>query len=257
MAGPADALLRAGDITGARAAVADELKRDPSNTAVRQFFWQIAALSGDWERAETHLRTLGNLQSSAIMMAQVYGQAIRAERKRDAVFEGTRAPISLVGTEPWVAGLLDALHAATTGASDAEARRDAALDAAPETPGTWGAERFAWIADADERIGPMLELIVGEEHGFIPFAAIARITAAEPRDLKDAIWFPLDVALKSGQSTLGFLPVVYHGTPLDPGTLRLARATDWSAAGAGLGQRLFATDREEMGALDLRDVRFD
>lgn len=257
----AQALLQAGDIAGARAMLAEELRRSPSDSRVRQFFWQLIAAAGEWDKAATQLRALAAADPKGMMMANVFGQALGAMKTREAVFAGKERPVSLVGKEPWVEGLLEALHAHTVVAPDAATRSEAALAEAPATPGTLDGERFEWIADADTRFGPMLEVIVGDAYGFVPFAAVTRIKAAEPVDLRDFVMHAVEIELRSGQTSMALVPVVYPGThkhnkPL----LNLARATEWIDEGGGevgIGQRLLATDGADFEFLALRDLRLD
>ena len=102
----AEELFKSGDIAGARAALAAELKRSPQDVRARQFFWQLLAIVGDLDKSDAQLKALGNVQASAMMMGSVYMQAINAERLRARTFAGEIAPKSLVGVEPWVQGLL-------------------------------------------------------------------------------------------------------------------------------------------------------
>ena len=254
----ADELLRNGDIAGARAFLADELRRAPTNTKARQFFWQLIALVGEWEKAENQLRTLATTQPAAMMLATVYSQAMAAERKRHDVMTGAAKPASLVGTEPWVEGLLEAFDAANRADPDAAAKQASALEAAPTTEGSLNGDKFGWISDADQRFGPMLEVIVGDDYGFIPFAAMAKLTSTAPEDLRDSIWLPIEITLKSGQASMAFTPVTYPATRAcgDAGCV-LGRVTDWIDRGGleiGLGQHLLVTDTVECGILDLREL---
>ncbi len=257
----AQELLRSGDLAGARAMLAEELRRTPGDSRARQFFWQLIAVAGDWDKAATQLRALAAADPKAMMMANVFGQALGAMKTRDAVFAGKERPASLVGSEPWVEGLLDALHATTTLAPDAAARSEAALAAAPATPGMLDGERFEWIADADMRFGPMLEVIVGDAYGFVPFAAMTRVKAKEPEDLRDFVFHAVEIELRSGQTSLALVPVVYPGTQRhNKPQLNLARATEWIDEGGGevgIGQRLLTTDTSEIEFLALRDLRLD
>ena len=257
----AQELLRSGDVAGARAMLAEELRRSPSDSRTRQFFWQLIAVAGEWDKAATQLRALAAADPKAMMLANVFGQALGAMKTREAVFAGKERPVSLVGSEPWVEGLLDALHATTVVAPDAAARVEAALAEAPATPGSLNGERFEWIADADTRFGPMLEVIVGDAYGFIPFAAMTRIKADEPVDLRDFVFQAVDIELRSGQTSLALVPVVYPGTHArGDAKLNLARATDWIDLGGGevgVGQRLLTTDGPECGLLALRDLKLD
>lgn len=113
--------------------------------------------------------------------------------------------------------MVDALHHLTNGrVAEAIAARDAAFDAAPDTPGAFNDEAFAWIADADARFGPAFEAIIGGRYGLQPFDQIASITSEGPRDLRDLVWYPVQIAFKSGQSVAGFLPARYPGSEASP-----------------------------------------
>ncbi|QMW23350.1 type VI secretion system accessory protein TagJ [Sandaracinobacteroides saxicola] len=254
----AEALLKSGDLVGARASLAELLRREPGNAKARQFFWQLIAVAGEWEKAGTQLRALSSAEPKAMMLASVYNQALAAMLVRDAVFEGKAKPVSLVGQEPWVEGLLDALHAQVMLLPDAAARQAAALEAAPASEGRLNGEEFAWIADADARFGPMLEVIIGDKYGFIPFAALKRVKAKEPEDLRDFVWQAVDLELRSGQTSAALAPVTYPGTrAAGKPALMLARGTEWLAQGEaelGLGQHLLATDSADIGLLELREL---
>ncbi|MBC7505684.1 MAG: virulence protein SciE type [Sandarakinorhabdus sp.] len=255
----AEQLLKAGDIPGARAALAAELKRAPQDVRARQFFWQLMAIVGDLDKADSQLKALGGVQASAMMMGSVYMQCINAERLRIKTFAGELAPKSLVGVEPWVEGLLAALTATIKGEGNAADRHDAALAEAPASPGTIDGASFEWLADADGRFGPMLEVIIGADYGFIPFVAMNRIRAEPVADLRDTVWRPAEISLKSGQSSMVFIPARYPGTTATgDSALMLGRRTDWITAGdleIGLGQRLLATDIDDHGVLEPFDIR--
>lgn len=257
----AETLLQSGDIAGARASLAALLRREPGNPQARQFFWQLVALHGEWEKAGSQLQALATAEPKAMMMAGVYNQALAAMLVREAVWAGRERPQSIVGTEPWVEGLLDGLHAATMQFPDAEARVAAALDAAPASTGSVNGMPFAWIADADQRFGPMMEVIVGDQYGFLPFAAVRKVVAKGPEDLRDLIWLSVDIELRSGQTSVALLPVTYPGTGASgQPQLLLARATDWRDQGGmdiGLGQHLYTTDDSEVGILELRQLTID
>jgi type VI secretion system protein ImpE len=257
----AQALLQSGDLAGARAALANSLRQNPGDALARQFFWQLIALHGEWEKAGTQLQALSTAEPKAMMLASVYNQALAAMLMREAVWSGKERPQSVVGTEPWVEGLLDALHAAAVVAPDTEQRIAAALDAAPASTGNLNGEAFEWIADADGRFGPMLEVIVGDQYGFLPFAAIRRIKSKGPEDLRDLVWIAADIELRSGQTSAAMLPVTYPGTGRSgQPALMLARSTDWQDLGGvecGLGQHLLTTDGPECGVLELRELVID
>ncbi len=255
----AQSLLRSGDIAGARTALAGELRRAPQDAKLRQFFWQLLSVAGEWDKAEQQLRTLATTEPKAMMLGSVYNQALAAMRQRAKVMSGEARAVSLVGSEPWVEALLDALQAFGKGEGDAAALSEAALAEAPATPGTMDGEAFEWIADADQRFGPMLEAVIGDHYGFVPFAAIKRVKVSEPTDLRDTVWLPVEIETRSGQVSMAFVPVLYPGTEASgDNELMLARRTDWierDGIEVGLGQRLLSTDGPENGLLGVRDIR--
>lgn len=265
----ADARWRDEDIDGARAALVARLKAAPADIPTRMFLFQLMALAGDWDKARTQLDTLARLSPAAQMLAVAYGQAIDAERQRAAALAGEgegegEVPVLARGGD-WIDDLAAALTLGARGERAAAiARRDAALDAAPDTAGTLRAAgldqpvAFDWIADADPRFGPALEAIVGGRWGLLPFDAIETLTSDGPVDLRDTIWFPAEVRLRAGGSIAAMLPARYPGSHAAPDVAqRIGKRTDWDAAGNGIGQRvLMMSGGEEVGLMAVRRLHF-
>ena len=113
----------------------------------------------------------------------------------------------------------------------------------PEAP----AQAFEWIADADSRLGPVLEAIVNGRYYWVPFRNIRSIQVEKPTDLRDLVWMPAHLAWANGGEAVGMIPTRYPGseTSLD-NQIRMARKTEWTDLGgdmcAGQGQRMIATD---------------
>ncbi|WP_068079653.1 type VI secretion system accessory protein TagJ [Novosphingobium rosa] len=258
----ADTLLRSGDVEGARAALVDTVRAQPADQAARMFLFQLLAVAGEWDKARKQLQALAQLSGEAQMLATAYGQAIDAELERAEVFAGRQRARQHVASD-WCDGVIDALHHLTNGrAHDAIAARDAAFDAAPDAPGRFNGESFGWIADADARFGPAFEAIIGGRYGLQPFDQVASITSEGPRDLRDLVWYPVQIAFKSGQSVAGFLPARYPGSEAaQDNRERLARETQWRGhdfGDLGSGQRLWTlSNGEDRGLLSLRDLSFD
>lgn len=258
----ADELLRDGDIAGARAALVELVRSSPGAAAPRLFLFQLLALAGEWDKARSQLTTLAQLSPEAQMLSVAYGQAIEAERFRAKVFAGEEKPAVLGRGNDWISDLAAALgHFAAGRAAAGEAARERAFDAAPDTPGELDGKAFDWIADADARFGPTFEAIIAGQWGLVPFDAVETITSEGPKDLRDLVWYPVEIGFKAGQSTPAMLPARYPGSEQsDDAAIQLARETIWRdtpAGDAGLGQRLFQLSTgEEIGLLELRDLRF-
>ena len=257
----ADTLLRSGDLDGARSALVETVRAEPANQQARMFLFQLLAASGEWDKARRQLQTLAQLSGEAQMLAAAYGQAIEAEAERAEVFAGRQRARQHVASD-WAEGVADAItHFAAGRVAEGEAARDAAFDAAPETPGSFNDTSFEWIADADSRFGPTFEAIIGGRYGIQAFDQVTRITSEGPRDLRVLIWYPVQIAFKSGQSVAAFLPARYPGSEASGNVSeRLGRATSWNDSDwgqAGSGQRLWTlSDGEDHALLSLRTLSF-
>jgi protein involved in temperature-dependent protein secretion len=258
----ADELLRAGDLDGARASLVESVRKAPQDQPARMFLFQLLCVSGEWDKALIQLRALAQLTPEAQMLAVAYSQAIEAEKFRAQVFAGAAQPALLVGSSTWAGDLAGALSALCQGRTDdAEALRDQAFDAAPDTPGDLDGAPFEWIADGDLRFGPAVEAIIAGQWGLVPFDAIEKMESEGPKDLRDIVWLPVQLAFKTGQSVAALLPARYPGSEAqaDAG-LRLGRGTDWLAqpwGQAGIGQHEWSlSDGSDVGILSLRRLAF-
>ncbi len=226
------------------------------------FLFQLLALAGEWEKARTQLETLAQLSPEAQMLAVAYGQAIDAELFRAQVFAGRATPPNLSRSSAWANDLALAVgHFAAGRVDEGEAARERAFEAAPDTPGTLDGVAFDWIADADARFGPAFEAIIAGSYGIVPFDSIEVMSSEGPRDLRDLVWYPVQLRFRTGQSIAAMLPGRYPGSDAaDDADLRLARKTDWidgPGGQAGLGQHLFSlSGGEERGILALRSLTF-
>jgi type VI secretion system protein ImpE len=259
----ADILLRDGDLGGARAALVEVVRARPADQQARMFLFQLLAVAGEWDKARNQLQALAQLAPEAQMLAVTYDQAMDAEKQRAAIFAGAQPMPLLLGKDGWAEGIAHGITLLARGDQDAaQAARDAAFEAAPDTPGTVDGQRFDWVANADCRFGPSMEAIVGGRYGLIAFDQIASIRSDGPRDLRDTVWYPVQIAFRNGQSAAGFLPVRYPGTEQSPDNAeKLARATGWTArdwGDEGLGQQLWTfSEGEDRGLLELRHIAFD
>jgi type VI secretion system protein ImpE len=256
----ADDLLRDGDIDGARAALVDIVRAKPGDVPARLFLFQLLCVVGEWEKARTQLKTLAQLSPEAQMLSVAYGQAIDAEIERAAVFAGRSQPALLVRDSPWAGPLAAAIgHEAAGRTAEAEAARGEAFDAAPDTPGRFNDEPFEWIADVDPRFGPAFEAIIAGRWGLVPFDAVEKIDSEGPKDLRDIVWYPVQIGFRTGQSVAAMLPARYPGSEgADDAALRLTRSTSWTGADeTGVGQHmLMLSGGSEHGLLSLRSLVF-
>jgi type VI secretion system protein ImpE len=115
---------------------------------------------------------------------------------------------------------------------------------------------FEWIADADSRLGPVLEATINGRYCWVPFAALAKVAIEAPADLRDLVWSPAQLEFVNGGQSVALVPSRYAAAGAqDDGALQLARKTEWLEIGPGqyrgLGQRVLVTDAHETGLLQV------
>ncbi len=258
----ADDLLRAGDLSGARQALVDRVKRAPDDQPSRMFLFQLQCVLGEWDKAKAQLRLLTQMSPEAQMLAVAYNMAIDAEIEREKAFAGQAPPALLVNTSEWAGDIAAALgFLAQDRTAESLDARDRAFDAAPDTPGQFGDQAFDWISDADARFGPSFEAVIYGRWGLVPFDAVRKITSEGPQDLRDLVWLPVEIEFKTGQSVAAILPARYPGSQAaGSADIVLSRSTEWRdgpTGPQGLGQKVWAlSDGDEVGILSLRQLTF-
>jgi type VI secretion system protein ImpE len=253
-------LINEGKLGAALTALQDMVRKDASNAKYRNFLFQLLCVMGQWNRALTQLKVAGDLD---LPMVQTYREAIQCEALRKDIFSGARAPLIFGEPAPWLGLLLDALRRdAAADHAGAAAARAQAFELAPAGAGSIDGVRFEWIADADQRLGPVLEAVVNGRYFWIPMQHIRRIELEAPVDLRDVVWCPASFTWTNGAQTVGLIPTRYEGT-LESGddALLMARRTEWDGEGAevsrGLGQRMLVTDVGDHALMDVRLIEFD
>jgi type VI secretion system protein ImpE len=252
------------------------VRKEPGDAKLRTFLFQLLAILGQWDRAMTQLGVAGELDVSTLAMVQMYREALKCEALRAEVFAGRHTPVVFGDPEPWVALVIEALKLSAAGRhAQAAALRAQALEQAPASGGRvvtgsasdtgdepTAGERFEWIADADSRLGPVLEAVVLGRYLWVPMSRVRRVHVDAPSDLRDLVWAPAHFEWTNGGEGVGLVPTRYPGTEAcEDDALRMARRTEWAPVAEdafhGLGQRMFATDAGEYPLLEVRRIEMD
>ncbi len=259
----AEAALRAGDPHAALQHLTAAVRAKPADAKLRIFLAQLLCVVGQWERAHTQLNVVADMDAETVAMRETVGHAIRSELMRARVFAGNRTPMVFGHPDEWLALLLESLlqkgQGNTAMAEDLAAR---AFDVAPEVTGKIDGEPFTWIADADSRIGPVLEACVNGRYYWVPFSRLSSVELDPPADLRDCVWMPATLKFSNGGETVALIPTRYPGSESSTdGAICLARKTEWVDAGNdrwfGMGQRVLATDAGEHALMSLRTIELD
>ncbi len=259
----AEQYLQAGNLSDTLVQLQNQIKKDPANAKLRTFLFQLLAVLGEWDRALTQLNVSGDLDAASLAMVQTYREAIACEVLRKQIFLGKKTPLVFGQPEQWIALLQQALTLNVDGQhKEAQILRDEAFELAPVTTGTINSVAFEWIADADVRLGPVLEAIVNGRYYWIPFSQIQQIQIEEPADLRDVVWMPAHFVWTNGGDAYGLIPTRYPDSEAaEDSALRLARKTEWTelneATFIGLGQRLLSTNENDYALMDVREINFN
>jgi type VI secretion system protein ImpE len=249
-------LALAGRLSESLAQLQLDVRAAPADEKLRVFLFQLLSVMGKWDRALTQLQVLSGMSGDAAMLARIFEPVVHCEMLRGEIFAGQRTPLIFGQPEEWVGLLVKANELTARGKMPAAGElRAKAFDAAPTSTGSLNGKPFAWIADADQRLGPVLEVILEGKYYWIPFHRIRRINIEKPSDMRDLVWIPAQFVWANGGEASGHVPSRYPQTENAPDdALRLARKTEWSelAEGfsVGLGQRILATDADEVPLLE-------
>ena len=237
----------------------EQIRGKPADAKLRVFLFQLLCVLGQWDRALNQLNVAGELDASTLAMVQAYRETIPCERLREQVFAGRKVPLLFGEPEPWVAMLIEALLREGRGdVADAQKLRDDAFELAPVSAGSADGQSFEWIADADMRLGPVLEAVINGRYYWVPFSRLAEVKLEAPTDLRDRVWTPAQLLFSNGGESVAFVPTRYAGTDLTDGQLALGRRTDWREPQPGFyvgnGQRMLATDAGDLPLMDVRSL---
>jgi len=180
-------------------------------------------------------------------MVNTYGAALQCEAVRAAVFAGRNLPHVFGPPTAWVALLAQALQLESQGHDEQAATlRAQAFEQAPASPGQIDGQAFAWLADADSRLGPVLEVIINGRYGWLPLIHVRQLDFEPVTDLRDLVWVPAHIQFINGGETVALVPSRYPGSGSSPDmNLQMARKTEWMAMGGeqykGLGQWAWAS----------------
>ncbi len=254
--------LQQGKLQESLECIQNEIRSDASNLDYRIFLFQLLAIQGSWDRADKQLDVIAKLDDGALAMVHAYRAAIQCERERESVFRAKSDPVFMGKPEEWQALMLQALKLTVEGKEEASHElRVQALELAPTLAGTINGEPFEWFADADSRLGPILEVYVEGRYMWVPFTNISRIEIEKPEDLRDMVWMPAHIKWQTEGESFVLIPTRYPFSATQDDMLALSRKTEWDEKGEtsyfGYGQRLLVSNFNDYPILDIRQLTFE
>ncbi len=258
----ATALYQAGKLTDAIAAQLQAVKTAPGDQAKRLFLFELAAFSGDLDRARRQLDALDYEEVELQVARSGYRQLIDSEEKRRRLFRDGLAPQFLIDPPAHVQTRLDALNRLREKrGAEALALLDEANNALPALKGQLNDAAFHELRDADDLFGSVLEVFARGEYFWVPLEQVELIAILPPRFPRDLLWIParLETIDASGEV---FLPALYPNSHEHADEqVKLGRMTDWKETSdgpvLGAGLRMFLAGDDTPTILDWRELKID
>lgn len=237
------------------------VRRNPKSIEARVSLFQISCINGDWDKALNQLLVINDLSDDYKDFVHTYDLLIRCERMRQFVLSGKKQPLLVGEPEEWIVFLIQALELdANNKLEDSAKLRSRAFELAPTSKFNINDDQVVdWVADADSRYGPILEVCMNGKYYWIPFNRIQSLTIEAPVDLRDLIWVPASISV-AGAEEFAFIPTRYCETEKEPeDALKLSRKTDWREIGGnyykGLGQRMLTSGEHDFPLLDIQSLK--
>jgi len=256
-------LLDSGDLAAAIAQVGAELRAAPEDAAKRTFLFELLCCAGDLDRALKQLDALAAESSERDLAIQPYRNVLEGEKKRRRAFSGGLVPGLPKKIPDYTRLHLEAINRITEGHyAEARALLEEGEAARRPVAGTINGEPFDDLKDADDLIGPFLEVITVSNYSWIPWESVRSVSMEAPRHLRDLVWLPARVELDIGPLGEVFLPVLYvNSYQHHDNRVKLGRMTDWQAATGDLslasGQRLLMAGERDWPLLEVRELAFE
>ena len=252
--------FKAGRLHEAIEAQVRDVKAHPADHGRRLFLVELLAFAGDLDRARRQADAVRYEDPNLDAAMATYRALLDAEASRRRLFAEGLAPKFLADPPGHLRLRLEAVEHLRGGrpaaAAEALARAD---EAAPATRGTLNARAVEDIRDADDRFGPVLEVMAHGEYYWVPLEQVESLTMNPPRFPRDLLWVPARLEMEGAAGEV-FLPALYPGSHgHEDDAVKLGRATTWSEPDAGpvlgAGSRAFLAGDGAVGLLEWREFR--
>ncbi len=257
-------LLSEGRLADAIRRLELDVASGPDDVAGRTFLFELLGFAGEFDRAEEQLAAIRQLDQrpAARTGIEVYRQLLDGERARARLFEHGQPPqffsqpsaTATLHLEALALYLVDAKAAAIEKIKEANTRQ-------PSRRGSAGGQVIENLRDADDLLGPILEVITAGGYHWVPWADIQFLSVPPPRDLRDLLWAPARIATVDGMLGEVYLPNIYPGSSGHADeAVRLGRVTVWSNDDEGFvrgaGQKLFFAGEEPRTLFEIGEIQF-
>jgi len=254
--------LDRGNLKGAIEEAIKLVKSNPTIYAARAFLFELSLFSGEWDRADRQLDTIGHQDANSAIGSLIYRQNLSAERDRIKFFEEGLRPETPDTPTDYINDLFTANGLVREGKT-AEAREllDKVEEERPAYSCVVNGQSFSDLRDYNDLTMCVFEAIVKDSYVWLPFESVKSIKFLERKSLRDVFWPQAEFELTNGTNGELFLPSLYVNSWKNADDqVRLGRSVDWRDAGdeiyIGEGGRVFTMDGKDKPIVDITSIEF-
>lgn len=256
----ANELFKAGQLQAALDDQLQDVKAHPGDSNRRLFLFELAAFTGDLDRARRQIDMLTFETPELLAAVTIYKNALDSEQARRSLFS-QGAPPQFFQTPPeHVVKRIEAIGEMRSGRlSEAARMLQEANAAAPHLQGQFNGKEFDGLRDADDLFGPVLEAFSQGRYFWVPLEQVASAAMNPPKFPRDLLWAPARLMLKDGATGDVLLPTLYPGSHEHADEqIKLGRSVDWLTPAEGLvrgvGVKTFLVGDDAPSLLDCREL---
>ncbi len=256
----ASELFRAGQLGEAVAAQIQEVKSRPADQARRLFLFELLAFAGDLDRARKQIDVVQYSDPELDAATANYRSLLEAEGRRRRLFADGVEPKFFVDPPEHVRLRLQAAAAARADTAEAGRLLQRAEELTPPIAGQLNGQPFAALRDADDLLGPVLEVMAHGDYYWVSLEQVEAVAAPPPKFPRDLLWLPAQLVLRDGAAGNVFLPTLYAGSHEHADDqVKLGRKTEWIGPEGGpvrgLGLRTFLVNDDARTLLEWREFQ--
>jgi type VI secretion system protein ImpE len=258
----ASELFRTGKLGEAVAAQTQEVKSRPADHARRLFLFELLAFAGDLERARKQIDLLQYNDPELDAATANYRKLLDAEGKRRRFAAEGLEPGFFTEPPEHVRLRVRAAVAARSDPAEAVRLLGRAEELAPPLTGKLNGKSFTALRDADDVLGPVLEVLAQGGYYWVPLEQVEAVAASPPKFPRDLLWLPAQLVMSDGAAGNVFLPALYVGSHEHADEeVKLGRKTDWSGPEGGpvrgAGLRTFLVNDDAATLLEWQQLEIE
>lgn len=241
-----------------------KIKVEPTNIELRFQLVKLYCFQADWDRAYKQLPLILSIEKEATRQVELFKNLLLSERLREQVLRGERTPCGLEGTLPeWCNFLHQANECYGRGKFEngEQYRQKALVEANAEAGSAETQGLFSWLADGDDRIGPILEFITAGGYRWVTLSEVQQILINPPSGMLDMVWAKTAITLTTGVAINGYVPARYPLTHQEEGQIKAGLVTNWIPEGQwrhiGQGRKMWITNNRQFSIFESGIINFE